>query len=124
MAPRKPRKPQAIDALASSIAQWISQHSLQNDPYLTGLLAAIEGKKDLHIWAELDPNDYLPHPTTDAGAVDADGVVESDEFIEIAPKAARATKARARMAATIVRGLFMGCTLSFSPYFFLLPRLH
>ena len=67
MAPRKPRKPQAIDALASSIAQWISRYNLQNDPYLNGLLAAIEGKKDLHIWAELDPNDYLPHPATDAG---------------------------------------------------------
>ena len=67
MAPRKPRKPQAIDALASSIAQWISRYNLQNDPYLNGLLAAIEGKKDLHIWAELDPNDYLPHPDTEAG---------------------------------------------------------
>ncbi len=67
MAPRKPRKPQAIDALATTIAQWISKYNLNNDPYLTGLLAAIEGKKDLHIWAELDPNDYLPHPDTDAG---------------------------------------------------------
>ena len=67
MAPRKPRKPQAIDALATSIAQWISKYNLNNDPYLTGLLAAIEGKKDLHIWAELNPNDYLPHPETDAG---------------------------------------------------------
>ena len=67
MAPRKPRKPQAIYALATTIAQWISKYNLSNDPYLTGLLAAIEGKKDLHIWAELDPNDYLPHPDTDAG---------------------------------------------------------
>jgi hypothetical protein len=32
----------------------------------------------------------------------------SDEFILIAPKAARATRARASSAATIVRGLFMG----------------
>ena len=67
MAPRKPRKPQAVDALATHIAQWISKYNLQNDPYLNGLLAAIEGKKDLHIWAELDPNDYLPHPDTDSG---------------------------------------------------------
>lgn len=67
MAPRKPRKPQAIDSLATAIAQWISKYNLNNDPYLTGLLAAIEDKKDLHIWAELDPNDYLPHPDTDAG---------------------------------------------------------
>ena len=67
MAPRKPRKPQAIDALASKIAQWVSKYNLQNDPYLTGLLTAIESKKDLHIWAELDPNEYLPHPETDDG---------------------------------------------------------
>jgi hypothetical protein len=67
MAPRKPRKPQAIDALASNLAQWISKYNLQNDPYLSGLHQAIEDKKDLHIWAELDPNDYLPHPETEAG---------------------------------------------------------
>jgi hypothetical protein len=66
MAPRKPRKPQAIDALASSITSWITRHNIKNDPYLEGLRAAIESKKDLHIWAELDPNDYLPHPITTA----------------------------------------------------------
>ena len=60
----------------------------------------------------------------DEPAADGVGVVESDEFISIAPKAARATRARASIAATIVRGLFMGCTLSFPPSFFLLPRLH
>lgn len=64
MATRKPRKPQAIDTLAGSIARWISKHNLQNDPYLTGLLQAIVDKKDLHIWAELDPTEYLPHPET------------------------------------------------------------
>ena len=68
MAPRKPRKPQAIDALALNISRWISQHNLQSDPYLNGLLEAIDRKKDLHIWAELDPTEYLPHPQTKAGA--------------------------------------------------------
>jgi hypothetical protein len=67
MAPRKPRKPQAIDALALNISRWISQHNLQNDPYLNGLLEAIDSKKDLHIWAELDPTEYLPHPAARAG---------------------------------------------------------
>ncbi len=55
MAPRKPRKPQAVDALAGSISSWINKHNLQGDPYLNGLLEAIESKKDLHIWAELNP---------------------------------------------------------------------
>lgn len=62
MAPRKPRKPQAIDQLAGRITEWIVRHDLQSDPYLNGLVAAIESKKDLHIWAELDPIEYLPHP--------------------------------------------------------------
>ena len=66
MAPRKPRIPQAIDALAGSISNWIERHNVQGDPYLNGLLAAIHDRKDLHIWAELDPNDYLPHPKTQA----------------------------------------------------------
>lgn len=69
--PRKPRKPQAIDALASRISQWVSQHNLHNDPYLSGLLEAIDSKKDLHIWAELNPVEYLPHPTTTAGTASA-----------------------------------------------------
>lgn len=67
MAPRKPRKPQAVDLLAGSIKGWVSRHNIQNDPYLSGLLAAIEDKKDLHIWAELNPVEYLPHPKSDAG---------------------------------------------------------
>jgi hypothetical protein len=67
MAPRKPRKPQAVDVLAGSIKGWIARHNIQNDPYLSGLLAAIEDKKDLHIWAELNPVEYLPHPKSNAG---------------------------------------------------------
>jgi hypothetical protein len=67
MAPRKPRKPQAIDTLALNLSRWISRHDLQSDQYLNGLLAAIDSKKDLHIWAELDPTEYLPHPEAKAG---------------------------------------------------------
>jgi hypothetical protein len=54
--------------LALNISRWISQHNLQSDPYLNGLLQAIDSKKDLHIWAELDPNEYLPHPEATTGA--------------------------------------------------------
>jgi hypothetical protein len=68
MAPRKPRKPQAVDQLVGSINAWIARHNLQSDPYLNGLVTAIENKKDLHIWAELDPTEYLPHPEAKAGS--------------------------------------------------------
>ena len=71
MAPRKPRKPQAIDLLAAKISEWSSRHNLQSDPYLNGLQAAIAEKKDLHIWAELNPVEYLPHPETTAAATSA-----------------------------------------------------
>jgi hypothetical protein len=68
MAPRKPRKPQAVDQLVGSINAWVSRHNLQSDPYLSGLVKAIEEKKDLHIWAELDPTEYLPHPEASSGS--------------------------------------------------------
>lgn len=71
MAPRKPRKPQAVDVLASKISLWVSKNNLQSDPYLNGLLEAIDSKKDLHIWAELNPLEYLPHPEAIAGAATA-----------------------------------------------------
>jgi hypothetical protein len=67
MAPRKPRKPQAIDLLGEKISGWIAMYNLQSDPYLNDLLRAIESKRDLHIWAEMDPMDYLPHPDTNVG---------------------------------------------------------
>lgn len=71
MATRMPRKPQAVDTLASSIYRWISAHNLQSDPYLNNLLRAIESKKDLHIFAEMDPMEYLPHPDTNVGQASA-----------------------------------------------------
>jgi hypothetical protein len=67
MAARKSRKPQPLDLLAQSISEWISRHNLHTDPYLNGLLTAIRDKRDLHLWAELDPNQYLPHPETKVG---------------------------------------------------------
>lgn len=67
MAPRKPRTPQAIDLLATNIYRWISAHNLQSDPYLNNLARAIESKKDLHIFAEMDPMEYLPHPDSQVG---------------------------------------------------------
>ena len=47
MAPRKPRKPQAIDLLGEKISGWITKYSLQSDPYLNDLLRAIvAGERD------------------------------------------------------------------------------
>jgi hypothetical protein len=56
------RKPQPLTGLVEKINTFTSNHRVVSDPYLDGLREAIETKKNLHVWAELDPMDYLPHP--------------------------------------------------------------
>jgi hypothetical protein len=56
------RKPQPLTGLVEKINAFTSNHRVVGDPYLDGLRDAIETKKNLHLWAELDPMDYLPHP--------------------------------------------------------------
>jgi hypothetical protein len=56
------RKPQPLTGLVERINRFASTHGVTSDPYLDGLREAIETKKNLHVWAELDPLDYLPHP--------------------------------------------------------------
>jgi hypothetical protein len=56
------RKPQPLTGLAEKIRAFAAEHKVSKDPYINGLLEAIDSKKNLHIWAELNPLDYLPHP--------------------------------------------------------------
>jgi hypothetical protein len=56
------RKPAPLTGLVEKINSFTSIHRVTGDPYLDGLREAIETKKNLHVWAELDPLDYLPHP--------------------------------------------------------------
>lgn len=56
------RKAAPLTGLADSIRSFADRYRVTNDPYLNGLLDAIATKKNLHIWAELNPLDYLPHP--------------------------------------------------------------
>lgn len=65
------RKPQPLNGLAEKIKGFTSTYGVGNDPYLSGLLTAIEEKKNLHIWAELNPLDYLPHPEARSGVAKA-----------------------------------------------------
>lgn len=55
------RKPQPLTGLAEQLRSFASEYKAGNDPYISGLLEAIDSKKNLHIWAELNPLDYLPH---------------------------------------------------------------
>lgn len=68
MAPRK----QAVNtALISALRDFSTKHQVGPDAYIDGLQEALEKKRDLHIWAELDPLDYLPHPRVVAGVAQA-----------------------------------------------------
>jgi hypothetical protein len=60
------RKPAPLTGLVEKINAFTSSYRIEGDPYLDGLREAIETKKNLHIWAELDPLDYLPHPEAKA----------------------------------------------------------
>lgn len=57
------KKPAENVELAQALQEWIDKHECANE--LTSELAkAIEEKKDLHKWAELDPFEFLPMPAT------------------------------------------------------------
>jgi hypothetical protein len=61
------RKAQPMTELLESLRSFVSRYSLASDPYLRGLIDSIESKKSLHIYAELNPLDYLPHPAAQGG---------------------------------------------------------
>lgn len=65
------RKPAPINALLEKLSDFKAAHQIKEDPYLDGLRDAIESKKNLHIWAELNPLDYLPVPPAHLGAARA-----------------------------------------------------
>ncbi len=56
------KKLQATDHLADTLDQWVNKYRVADDPYLSNLIDALRDRKGMHIWAELDPLDYLPHP--------------------------------------------------------------
>jgi hypothetical protein len=55
------------DALLQHLGSWARRADVVNTPYVAGLTAAINAKKDLHIWATLDPLQYLPYPVISVG---------------------------------------------------------
>jgi hypothetical protein len=47
--------------LANSLQSWAEQYELGDDPYVSGLSAAVANRKNLPMWASLNPLEYLPH---------------------------------------------------------------
>lgn len=47
--------------LFNSLLSWAQEHGLTSDPYIAGLSSAVENRKNLPMWASLNPLEYLPH---------------------------------------------------------------
>jgi len=47
--------------LANSLQSWAEQYELGDDPYVSGLSASVANRKNLPMWASLNPLEYLPH---------------------------------------------------------------
>lgn len=63
MASEKKTPPHLI--LLNSLQSWSTLYSVQSDPYVSGLTAAVAARKNLPMWASLDPLEYLPHAKVD-----------------------------------------------------------
>lgn len=57
----------AAQALAADITAWAIESDVADDPYVLGLLNAVETRKSLDMWSTLNPFEMLPHPEGNAG---------------------------------------------------------
>jgi hypothetical protein len=54
--------------LTNSLQSWAQQHDLLEDPYISGLTNAVTNRKNLPMWASLNPLEYLPHAPASVGS--------------------------------------------------------
>jgi len=59
---------QAAQELAEQITRWAIESDVTDDPYILGLLNAVETRRGLDMYATLDPFEMLPHPQGIAGS--------------------------------------------------------
>lgn len=55
------KKPAQNVILVNIVQSWANQYGLTGDPYILGLTEAVTSRKNLPMWASLDPLEYLPH---------------------------------------------------------------
>lgn len=60
------KKVQPTTVLAEKLEDWSRLRGVERDPYLSQLTESLRERKNLHIWAELQPLDFLPYPKSDA----------------------------------------------------------
>jgi hypothetical protein len=61
------KKIQPTTLLADKIERWTIANGVTGDPYLTQLVESLRSRRNLHIWAELNPMEYMPHASAIAG---------------------------------------------------------
>jgi len=64
----RPVKPKQNLVLADKLEAWAKKYSQLEDSYVSGLIAALRENKNLHVWASLNPMDYLPIVEGSAGS--------------------------------------------------------
>lgn len=60
------KKVQPTTVLAEKLEDWSRLRGVERDPYLSQLIESLKERKNLHVWAELQPLDFLPYPKSDA----------------------------------------------------------
>jgi len=61
------KKPELNLILADKLLAWANKYDVANDGYVRGLHEALSSRKNLQIWASLNPTEYLPMPELKAG---------------------------------------------------------
>jgi hypothetical protein len=56
------KKIQEHEVLRDSLSSWATKHGFLNDPYVSGLVLALDKRRNLSMWATLSPLEYLPRP--------------------------------------------------------------
>ncbi len=53
--------------LADQVDLWARKYQVSRDPYVNGLSTSLREKKNLQIWASMNPVEYLPQPEITEG---------------------------------------------------------
>jgi hypothetical protein len=59
--------PSQIATTMDEVRQWASRNKITDDPYVFGLIEAVNNRHDLTMWAALDPFVHLPEPELNRG---------------------------------------------------------
>ena len=61
------KKPELNLILGDKLLAWADKYDVASDGYVRGLYEALTNRKNLQIWASLNPIEYLPMPELKAG---------------------------------------------------------